>query len=302
MRPMWAPDARRLIVAFPPAARSALFRFDAPTSEREFVGHTGFVTDARVDTTGRWVVSVAADTTARVFDAATGRSVHMFRGLPMRGARLSMGPRGDRVAINSSKLLLLKLTSEGRLEEWATLDREADEVVGFHPDGARFWLLDAHHRVRVFELDAAAEGRKALRRPILPVDGVADYVPDAEDPLDAAWYARPDAWWSLERAERALSRGAFDDAARAVDDAARQRPSWGAPALLQVRLAAARATARGDSVDAAIRDLLERLEAARRQGADRSVRRRWNLTPPELQRYVGDARVAEALRRLHPDD
>ena len=302
MRPMWAPDAQHLIVAFPPAARSALFRFDVAESQREFTGHTGFVTDARVDATGRWVVSVAADTTARVFDAATGRTAHLFRGLPMRGARLAMGPRGDRVAITSSKLFLLRLLPEGRLEELATLDREAEEVLNFHPDGQRCWLLDAQQRVRFFDLDAAAEGRRALRRPILPVDGVTDYVADVDDPLDATWYARPDAWWSLERAERSLSRGAFDDADRALADAERQRPAWAAAALCRVRLAAARATAAGTPLDQAVPVLLERIEAARRVGADRVVLRRWNVTPAELERYVKDPQIAAALLRLQPTD
>jgi hypothetical protein len=55
-------------------------------------------------------------------------------------------------------------------------------------------------------------------------------------------------------------------------------------------------------LDQAVPVLLERIEAARRVGADRVVLRRWNVTPTELDRYVKDPQIAAALLRLQPTD
>jgi hypothetical protein len=78
-------------------------------------GHTGFVTDARVDATGRWVVSGRGGHDGAGVRRGDGPDGTCSGGLPMRGPGWRWAARRPR-AITSSKLFLCGC-SRGRLEE-----------------------------------------------------------------------------------------------------------------------------------------------------------------------------------------
>jgi hypothetical protein len=302
LRPTWAADSVHVVVAHPPMARSALYRHDGDQPLRTFLGHTGFVTDAEGDPTGRLVFSVAVDKTVRAFDAATGRLLGAYRGLPLQGASLTVDPAGRRIAVASAKHVLLDVGEDGSLREFAVLERDGLEALWFHPDGRRIVLVDEEQRARTLDLDPVAAGRAALRRPVLRVDGVQDYAPDPAEPLDAAWLGRNDPVWSLERARRALLAGDLDDAERALDRASAARPRWAAPDLERARLAAARATARGAAAAEAVPEIVRALEAARAKGHPWHLARTLRDPPPELAPYLGDARLAALVRELTAEE
>jgi WD40 repeat protein len=123
----WSPDGRWIAIAttrLPNAmVPSAIVIHGNNGTRRELAGHAAAVWYAYVDPSGTRVASASLDRTARVWDLATGRELHVLRGHDDRVTDVTWSPDGSELATASA---------DGTIRLWNASDGTTRVVLRGH--------------------------------------------------------------------------------------------------------------------------------------------------------------------------
>ena len=166
--------AAALMVVSAPSARSAADPDSRPIPRVEIGSHAGFIKKLSVDREGRRLLTVSDDKTARIWDAATGRLIHVLR-VPIENGHQgqlyagAISPNGQIAAVggftssfepelNSRQAIVYFFNAAtGALRSHQLVDSDAAiENLVFSPDGAALAVCLADGRgVRIYSLQHA---------------------------------------------------------------------------------------------------------------------------------------------------
>ena len=134
--------------------------------ERSLVGHTAQVMDASFSPDGRKVVTASDDGTARIWDSASGESVHVLRGHQGAVSRALFSPSGSRVVTvslddgnpiatpvfdNSPRIWN---AATGKLVRVLKGHQDAVWAAAFSPDGSRVATTSADRSARLWDVES----------------------------------------------------------------------------------------------------------------------------------------------------
>ena len=305
-RSAWSADGGRIALSYGQRGDAGVYDGTTGAFLHGVRGHTGYLLSLAFDPSGSRLVTGAMDATVRVSAADTGRLLGRVVGFPLRDLDVAFGPDGRVLAVESADLMMFDASRPGDPVELASLVRAADQrELRLHPDGRRFWTRDDEQRVRLWDLDARAQGEAVLSRPVLPLDRVgfdraralAGAVPSSK------FFARSDPWWDTTRASLLLPEGRADEALAAADAAIARRPRWARPSLLRARALALLATKARDP--AARERRLEEVRAEFRRLVSLEppdhLRGAGSAPPPELQPFLSDPALRALMKSLDMD-
>jgi WD40 repeat protein len=123
-------------------------------------GHRGDISGLAITPGGKLVASWAADSTVRLWEAATGKERHQFRA-PVGTTCVALAPDGQTAALgNVDSHVHLHDLATGRQLSLLLGDRNATAVVAFSPDGKTVASQDGfNHTIRLYEVATAKELR-----------------------------------------------------------------------------------------------------------------------------------------------
>ena len=147
---LFLPDGRLLLQVLEPAV--LLVAADAGTLLHRFVGHTGAVTDIALSPSGERLLTVSADTTARLWDVATGACLHVVADHDDMIDCGEFAPDGRSFAIGGldHRVQVHDVRTGARLHR---LDAGgAVRSIAFSPDGRHLAVQPESAATRVFDL------------------------------------------------------------------------------------------------------------------------------------------------------
>jgi hypothetical protein len=108
----FSPDGRQILTTFgPPNYSARLLNAETGATEREFLGHTTWLSTAVFSPDGRRIATAAQDGTARLWDVASGSQVRAFN---------SPGSIMTAVAVSFDGMTLASGASDGTVRLWNT--------------------------------------------------------------------------------------------------------------------------------------------------------------------------------------
>ena len=108
----FSPDGTRILTTFgAPNFSARLLNAETGALEREFLGHTSWLSDAVFSPDGQRIATGAQDGTARLWDVATGTQIRVFS---------SPGSLITAVAVSSNGMTLVSGASDGVVRLWDT--------------------------------------------------------------------------------------------------------------------------------------------------------------------------------------
>jgi len=127
---------------------------------RTFRGHTNPVTSVAFSPDGKWIVTCSADTTARVWDVASGRELLKFEQHTNKVTSVAISPDGRHIVTGSTDQTARVWDATTGLQ-LAILKGHTNEVmaVAFSPDGLRIATGSADNTARVWN---AVSGNELL--------------------------------------------------------------------------------------------------------------------------------------------
>jgi serine/threonine protein kinase/WD40 repeat protein len=221
----------------------------------QIIQHAAFAFDARFTADGQHIVSFANDTTARIVDVTTGRTV--------RQLRLPTGDFGWVHVDASGRFVALQTPEETSIHElatglrrlrWAPNERaERFEKLAFSADGSQVLASLPDGRYRRLPMDPLAAARALAPRALQSNERLRYELPGSADamPTEVAARVHVDAAIALLEDEQ-VTASRLDEALQRLQLAARVRqrlqPRFH---LAQAMLWSRRADLRGGSLDAA---------------------------------------------------
>ncbi len=133
---LFTPD--NLAIASTGAAALAFSRSSDGGFFQSFVGHGGATRDVAISADGTRIVSGSADTTARIWDASNGSTLHVLTGFSTSVNSVALSPDGTAVATGTRDLRIWRAAT-GELSAACTVDIGTGAgSVRFTPDGRNF--------------------------------------------------------------------------------------------------------------------------------------------------------------------
>ena len=167
----FSPDNRWLLVRNYPLHTVAVIAAQDAKRHHEFADHHGVVTDAEFTPDGRFIITVAADSRAYVYDATKPFAQRtVLKGLPMGDIFIAVDalPKNRLVALWSyASIDLFDLERSVRLAKWKTDHEHLFYCVKFTPDG-RNLMVARPGDIRLLPLDPLAYAREHVSRQLTP--------------------------------------------------------------------------------------------------------------------------------------
>jgi chemotaxis protein histidine kinase CheA len=196
--PLLAPDgALRLMIPHDRPQQVAVVRTADQQTQWTLIGHTSNITGAAWSPDGRWIATISADRTARIWDASTGQSERILIGHSSALSALAWSPDSQRLLTAADKTLHLWQIVEGAQPLILTFDAEGverlmletDSVYLLSTSGAAFrWQLWANPNQLV------ARARAQVRRRLTDEEAALAGLPPAPSaPPPAEIQGCPDA-------------------------------------------------------------------------------------------------------------
>ncbi len=161
---------RSLKIQYDPVADAALVEAADKLPRRVFSGHSDGVRSVAFSPEGKYVLTGSTDTTAKLWEVATGKEVYTLHGHTGEVLDAVFSPDGKYI-LTSSVDHTAKLWDTATGQEVRTLNGHTDEVVSvaFSPDGkyvltttggddAKLWEVATGHIVRVFSKEELGRG------------------------------------------------------------------------------------------------------------------------------------------------
>jgi len=276
----------REFIAWRTASPNVIERVDRDTGviRGRLEGHRGLVIDAEYSPDGTRLVTAAADSTARVWDLALGKAVRTLRWPAIETLRADFDPSGKRILVRSGREVrvfwaddereLVALTFAKSVAQSAVGAPIVARLAGFAPDDDYVAMCEPDGRVRLSPIDPLPLAMSVAPRELEPNE-LTRFQIGSEDERRVATRAfyerRPSASYEVGLARAALAEGDLDEAARRVDRAVLELPSFAPYHVLRSVIRARRAFAiRPEDPEHALRvtATFEALAAARAAGAE----------------------------------
>ncbi len=255
-QPVWCPEGRSVLVSMGPDRRVVEVDVADGALVRTFEGvHTGLPTGVAVSGSGAVVATCAADTSLVLWDRATATVLGRVRGLHMGDLLPAFDPSGRFVVVRDN-VHTLTLVDVARRRVFAEIDLPGWGGTAFL--GADVIAGGAGTVLRI-PLDPLAAARRALPRPLLPLE-LANF--DVGDAAERA--ALVDAYVAWTTAPLRVEAIALDSVAAGDIDRARRcraRIEELGPDGAELLLVRAALELADDDADAALRTLGEAVDA-----------------------------------------
>ncbi len=144
-----------------------------------FQGHTGFVYSVATSPDGKRIVSGSADSTVKVWDAATGQETLSLRGHTAPVLSVAFSPDGQRI-VSASQDSMVKVWDADKGQQTLSLMGHTGFVtsVAYSPDGQRIVSASQDSMVKVWDADKGQETLSLMGHGS-PVSSVA-FSPDGK--------------------------------------------------------------------------------------------------------------------------
>jgi WD40 repeat protein/serine/threonine protein kinase len=182
------PEARELVQACPKSKRGWEWRFQdlkAKATMVELTGHTDSVGSAAFSPDGTRIVTDSHDATARVWDAATGKSLAKLKGRSLQIPSVAFSPDGTRI-VTVSDDDTARVVDAATGNSLAELQGHTKPVLAaaFGPDGTRIVTASSDRTARVW--DAATGKRLAELKGHAASVSSAAFSPDGKSVVTAS--------------------------------------------------------------------------------------------------------------------
>ena len=216
----FSPDCKQVLLRDNPGHAVRVLDSTSLEEIHVFVDHTGWGTDAQWTPDGSKIITVAADTTAMVYDAKTFQALHRLRGMETGDIYISVDPTSRLAAFwNNDELVLFSLETGKRLADWKATPARQVHGVRFSPDGQALMVFRGRI-VEALPLDPLSHAIKTVHRS-LRYDEQQRFGIGTEDELRKL-STEPIEWHTCDQGVAAaleqLRRGKVLDAERILDE------------------------------------------------------------------------------------
>ena len=144
---------RSLNLKYTPAGDTALTSITSlPAPPREFKGHTGGVEAVAISPDGKYLASGSQDTTARLWDLATGETIRIFSGHTADVGGIAFSPDGKYLITGSDdRTIRLWDVASGQSVQVFTGQTAETYSISFSPDGRSF-LTTGPGEARIWDI------------------------------------------------------------------------------------------------------------------------------------------------------
>jgi WD40 repeat protein/transcriptional regulator with XRE-family HTH domain len=130
---------------------------------RDFIGHTGFVSDVAFSADGQYALTGSSDTTARIWETATGKQLHIFTGQTQYSSVTSVAFSPDDkyvLAGNHDSTAQLWEVETGKEIQMFRGHTNSVSDVAFSPDGQSVLTASDDKTVRLWNIQSGQEVRR----------------------------------------------------------------------------------------------------------------------------------------------